>query len=594
MLELFAQGPDRRQRVRSALLPGRSYQVGRTVECDLPVPWDGHISRRHVRLDAASDYVDVQRLPEARNPLFFAGEEVETCRVHSGEQFVLGNTSFVVSRRNEDLPSSVGRPLEEVTFDPQELQKIRYRDADTRISVLSRLPEVIWGARSDSEFYDRLTNLLLAGVSHSDAVAVVKLNDKPGDGVELLHQDRRRETAGAFRPSSRLARDAIQTRRRTVLHVWEPHNRKADDYTAAAEFDWAFCTPVSLASGDAWGLYVAGRLGGRSLGKRLPDEDVAQIQADVKFTELVAQIINSVQRLKKLEGQHSAYRRFFPATVLSMLGEDLDTELLEPRECNVAVLFCDLRGFSHRAEESADDLIGLLERVSGALAVMRRQIDDFGGVTADFQGDAALGFWGWPLSSDEAALNACRAALGIRRAFEEISHKRNHPLADFKVGIGIAYGRGVSGAIGTADQLKVTVFGPVVNLASRLETMTKQLRVPIVLDEATAEAVRARFPRESGRVRRLAKVLPAGMETPLVVSELLPPASEFHGLSDEHLARYDEGVERFIAGRWEEAYRCLHEMPTTDRAQDFLSMVIAQHNRVAPPDWDGVIRMSNK
>ena len=83
----------------------------------------------------------------------------------------------------------------------------------------------------------------------------------------------------------------------------------------------------------------------------------------------------------------------------------------------------------------------------------------------------------------------------------------------------------MAGKIGTVDQVKVTVFGPVVNLASRLEGMTKILRAPILLDEATAAAVRRQVPREVARVRRLAVVRPYGLDTPLEVSELLPPAA---------------------------------------------------------------------
>jgi adenylate cyclase len=276
------------------------------------------------------------------------------------------------------------------------------------------------------------------------------------------------------------------------------------------------------------------------------------------------------------------------------LGDNPDTDLLEPRECNVTVLFCDLRGFSQRAEEAAGNLLGLLERVSRAFEVMRKEILKYGGVPCDFQGDAALGFWGWPFASDEAPLNACRAALGIRAAFAATRRTPDHPLANFQMGIGIAHGWAVAGKIGAAEQVKVTVFGPVVNLASRLEAMTKQLRVPILLDEATAEFARKRLGPEQGRVRRLARVLPYGLEKPLDVSELLPSASDYPELTAEHVRQYEAGVEHFVHGRWEEAYECLHGMPAGDRAQDFLAMLIAQHNRVAPPDWDGVVRLATK
>jgi adenylate cyclase len=512
--------------------------------------------------------------------------------MHAGQHFVVGSTAFyILSLGVPDLSSPSTQPVEEVTFEPQELRKVRFRDADNRIEVLSHLPEVIWGARTESELHRRLVNIILAGVSHAEAAAIVQ---PAGDEeVRVLHWDRRRETAGAFKPSSRLIHDAIRSRQRSILHVWEKNVPSDNGYTAVAEFDWAFCTPIPDPAGEPWGLYVAGRLDRPYvLGKA--DSEGGYLHADVKFTELVAEIISTVQRLNKFERQQSGYRQFFAPPVLKLLGDDLDTALLEPRECDVTVLFCDLRGFSQKAEEAAGDLIGLLDRVSRALEVMTRHILKHEGVTGDFQGDAALGFWGWPFASADAPLNACRAALGIRAAFEKTREKKDHPLADFQMGIGIAHGRAVAGKIGTNEQVKITVFGPVVNLASRLEGMTKQLRAPILLDEATAEMVRRRHPAFEGRTRRLAKVLPYGMETPLVVSELLPPEAAFPELTDEHVRHYEIGVDHFIAGRWEDAYRSLKQMPAGDRAQDFLGMLIAQHNRVAPAGWDGVIKLPSK
>jgi adenylate cyclase len=384
----------------------------------------------------------------------------------------------------------------------------------------------------------------------------------------VLNWDRRREAAGLVQPSSRLIGDALLRRRRSVLHVWESAKLADSKYTISAEFDWAYCTPVADGA-SSWGIYVAGGLDRPLAPGQMSRTDGIFLQADVKFTELVAEIVSSVLRLNRFERQKSGLRQFFAPPILSALGDDLDTALLEPRECDVTVLFCDLRGFSRTAVAAADDLRGLLERVSRALGVMTSQILKHGGVTGDFQGDAAMGFWGWPLSSSEAPLDACRAALGIRAAFQETFGRQDHPL-------------------------KVTVFGPVVNLASRLEGMTKQLRVPIVIDEATAAIVNARLDRREGRTRRLAKVLPYGIETPVLVSELLPPASAEGTLSDAQVASFDQAVEHFIAGRWEDAYQDLHRMPASDRAQDFLGVVIAQHNRVPPPGWNGVLELPNK
>ncbi|MBM4074721.1 MAG: FHA domain-containing protein [Planctomycetes bacterium] len=574
---------------RQILMPGENYVIGRDANLNLPVHWDQSLSRRHVQLDVHPDHVQLHRLGTARNPLFFAGESVQSCRVEVGQHFVVGATSFYLLEAESD--GHAAAPVEEVAFKAQELRKIRYQDPENRIEVLTHLPEVISGARNDGELFHRLVNLLLKGVVHAEAVAIVLATES--DEVAMLHWDRRRETAGPFQPSKRLVVEALERRRASVLHIWEKNAPQQHEQTLMQEFDWAYCTPVPGLATESTGIYVAGRMGKTFVpGTTLSDS--LQLEADVKFTELVAEIISAVVRARRFERQKAGLRQFFAPPVLAALGDELDTTLLEPSECDITVMFCDLKGFSQRAENEAGDLIGLLERVSRALGVMTHNILEHGGVTGDFQGDATLGFWGWPFSSPDAAVNACRAALGIRAAFAKAAASKNHPLADFAMGIGIAHGRAVAGKIGTAEQVKVTVFGPVVNLASRLEGMTRQLRVPILVDEATANILRPRLPVTEGRIRRLARLLPYGMETPVTVSELLPPESEYPELTDEHVIEYERGVENFIQGNWDQAYRSLHRMPANDRAQDFLMQQIVLHNRVAPKDWDGTIKLPSK
>ena len=590
MLELVAQGLESAQRWRKPLEPGTRYLIGRDPLSALSIPWDTQISRRHVQVDVHQDHVQLSRDESARNPLFFAGETVGTCRVEVGQHFVIGSTTFHVTQPETEV-GSVAPPFEEVAFKPAELRKIRYQDPENRIEVLTHLPEVISGARDDNELFSRLANLLLKGVVHAEAVAIVTTSGT--EEVQMLHWDRRHETAGPFRPSRRLVTEALERRQSSVLHIWEKDAPQPHDKTLMQEFDWAYCTPVPGLSLETAGLYVAGRMGKTFIpGTTL--SDALQLEADVKFTELVAEIISSVVRAKRLERQKAGLRQFFAPPILAALGDELDTTLLEPSECDVTVMFCDLRGFSQRLENEAGDLIGLLERVSRALGVMTHHILENSGVTGDFQGDATLGFWGWPFPSPDAAVNACRAALGIRAAFAKAAATKNHPLADFEMGIGIAHGRAVAGKIGTAEQVKVTVFGPVVNLASRLESMTKQLRVPILLDETTANIVRPRLNPSEGRIRRLALVMPYGMETPVTVSELLPPVSDLPELTDAHIQSYESGVECFISGHWDEAYRHLHSMPPSDRAQDFLMQQIVLNNRTAPRTWDGIVRLPNK
>lgn len=584
MFRLLAFHHGRRLDREFLLVSDSSYVLGRADDAGLQTTWDERISRRHVEITVDATGVQLTRLSDASNPIFVDGVEVSSSSLSSGQSFVIGSSRFELQQVTQtDSPGN--QIVQQLAIDRQQLQRVRYDDAAKRIEVLTSLPAVIRESGVERDLHVRLASLLLAGVQNADGVAIVGLSENLRPRV--FHQEQRFETGTLMQPSVRLISNAME-QQTTVLHVWDNGNASDSLYTQVAGFGWAYCTPFADLSGDR-ALYITGRSEPDN-----PEAGERRLHADIKFTEFIADIVGSLQRQRRLERQQFGLRQFFSPPILEALGRDLDTSLLEPRECDVTVLFCDLRGFSHRAEEESDNLTGLLERVSLALEVMTSQILRFGGVTGDFQGDAALGFWGWPISSDESPLNACRAALAIREEFSKAQADPENPLKDFETSIGIAHGRAVAGKIGTREQVKVTVFGPVVNLASRLESMTRELHVSVLIDEYLDQQIRQKMPPSEGRVRRLLQVLPYGMDRPLLVSELVPAEHRLPLLTDQHLADFEKGVTSFIAGQWGDAWKFLHRMPAEDRAQDYLSMLITQHDRKSPADWDGIVRMKKK
>jgi adenylate cyclase len=640
--DLIAQGPLPDQRWRRKLTSGRSLVVGRQSE-DWSTPWDDRISRRHVILTYEHGRLRVQVLPSARNPVFFRGARCTEFQLRPGEHFVIGQTTFTLVDEPVQVTLDLPRPLGERTFTAGELRQQPFREAEKRIEALSRLPDILREASSDQELIVRLVNLLLSGIARATAVAIVKVQEPekaPADAagaVEVLHWDRRILSSTEFRPSERLIRAAVRSGA-SVVHVWSGAKRPkasaesaspppADhawtspsapnagalaepaahdaSFTLSEGTDWAFCTPVPEPASAGWAIYVAGSFEPQW---RDPDPPTAELlRDDVKFAELTAATLGGVRQVRLLAARQASLSQFFSPPVLEAISSRDPEEALAPREADVTVLFCDLRGFTHESERSAGNLFDLLRRVSQALGVMTRQILDQGGVVGDFHGDAAMGFWGWPLPQPDAVERACRAALAIRAAFH--SQMADNPMAGsrpdtegvirpngqgFRVGIGIASGRAVAGKIGTVDQVKVTVFGPVVNLASRLETMTRQLGASILIDPPTAAVLRSSVPPTVCRVRRLAKVCPRGLSAPIEVSELLPPAHACPELTDEHLAAYEAALEAFERGDWNLALRHLHKVPPDDVATDFLTFFITQHARTPPAHWDGVIVLREK
>ncbi|HTM52448.1 MAG TPA: adenylate/guanylate cyclase domain-containing protein [Pirellulales bacterium] len=594
MADLIAQGADHQHRWRRTLLPGHQVLLGRAPNC-WPTSWDDRVSRQHASLVWDGERLKVRALAEARNPIFVRGRAASEFEISPGEHFVIGQTTFTLADERVAIAQDLPQPVQQQTFSSQYLQKVQFRHSGAHVDVLARLPEVISGATSDAELSGRLVNLLLTGLPRAGAAALVSVNqpDEQQPSIEVLHWDRRLLTGDDFRPSERLIVDAIR-RRESVLHVWSSGDSAQNSaFTLSQGVDWAFCTPVGGKSCEGWGIYVAGRF---SDDRATPAEvsDPNDLRDDLKFTELAAMTLSALRDVRMLERQRAGLSQFFSPVVLEAL-QGVDPEVvLSPRETEVSVLFCDLRGFSRHSERSAEDLLGLLNRVSQALGVTTHQIREQGGVLGDFHGDAAMGFWGWPLAQPDAAVRACSAALAIRAQFAETALRVDDPLADFRVGIGIATGRAVAGKIGTIDQVKVTVFGPVVNLASRLEGMTRILHAPILVDERTAIVVRNQLSPKIARLRRVAVVKPYGLDRKLEVTELLPSESEYPQLSDENIADYERALDELIAGRWSQAFDRLHRVPAEDRVKDFLTVLIAQHNRTPPDNWNGVIPLSTK
>lgn len=594
MAELIAQGSRPGDRWRRKLPADQKVVLGRDAG-EWSAPWEPFLSRHHAELTMHNDVLSVQRVAEAENPIHFWGQETSRFEMGPGAHFVIGDTTFLlVEEQSQTTLTSDHAPLQERTISVPELERIPFRDAHHPIEVLSRLPEVISGAATDSELAVRLVSMMLAGIRRADAIAVVETTDDSG-AVKVLHADTRVPAMRDFRPSQRLVREAILRQQQTVVHVWGAASEPGTaTFTAGGNFDWAFCTPVRGEANKGWGMYVAGRfIDANAVNLQAPLED-QELGDDLKFAELAASILSSLRQVRMLQRKQASLSSFFSPAVLRSLGEADPETALNPREAEVTVLFCDLRGFSRHAEKQASALTALLERVSKALRVMTQNILDQGGVIGDFQGDAALGFWGWPLAQPDMVQRASKAALNIRSAFEKAASEQDSPLAGFQVGIGMGTGVAVAGKIGTIDQVKIGVFGPVVNLASRLEGMTKMLRVSILIDETTAKESCCKTPPAVARCRRLAVVKPYGMDKPLTVSELLPPASEYPLLTDEHLAIYEQALDAFLKADWAKAYELLHDIPPQDRGKDFLTSFIIQHNHTPPTAWTGVIPLESK
>ena len=559
------------------------------------MPWDQLISGLHAFLSWTHGKLQVRRRPGTTNPIMFRGEIVDEFSVNIGEVFVIGETTFSVLPGGGLSGGELPTPHSELTCGHDELRRLKYADADERIEVLAALPEVIRNSPSDEELEVRVVDVLLRGISRAAAAAVVRMTGDESTedpSIELRAQAWRDGRLIPVRASRRLVNEALRRRRQSVMHLWHAGEASLEFTVGGDDAEWAMCAPLPDDPEPGWALYVTGRPPREQGDVRGASRDDL-LKSDLKFAEVVAELFGSLRQVRDLQRRQGQLARFFPVPVMAALAHQDMEEVLRPRVTDITVLFCDLRGSCRIAEEGEDELFGTMGRLSEALSIMTSSIADQDGVIGDFHGDAAMGFWGWPIEGDRPAERACRAALNIRRRFVQAAQQSGNPLAGFACGIGIASGPAVAGRLGTVDQFKVSVFGPVVNLAARLESMTKQFQVSVLLDEATTEQLRAGSSVGWYRCRRVAKLQPYGMKKVLNVSELLPTAVEPGQLSDRSLRDYEAALDAFIAGRWADSRDLLRRLPK-DGPAGFLSEYMKQYGQHSPTGWDGYVALEAK
>lgn len=609
MPQLIAKGLTHDGEFEQELTLGQVVRIGRKPASGWPVSWDKQISREHADVEWDGAALKVTCLDEARNPIVVGDSPVRSAIIASGKKFVIGQTEFTfVGDAIEDAPEAAAPQtpgeVDEHSFKRDDLKNFEFRDASQQMELLSQLPAILDESRTDADFAARLVELLMEGIPASDAVAVVQYDmpempdDDDGtatvagfavlpDKPSMMRVATRDEYEGRFRPSRRLVLSAL-TRQESIVHLWNDESEEEGDdgpqFTVSDDLDWAFCTPILSESTRGWVLYVSGITEG--------DIEEGDLGGDLRFAELMAQFIASVRSVRTLQETQTQLSSFFsPKVIESLTGENAHLALV-PQERDISVLFCDVRGFSKKSEQYKDDLHMLLACVREALSVMANGIIDSDGTIADFQGDAALGFWGWPVALEEGPVPACRAALEIQRVFIG-DDDRGGLLAGFSVGLGVAHGNAIAGHIGTPKQAKVGVFGPVVNQGARLETMTKQYGVSICIDEQAAEFCKKFLKPEEGRLRKLAHVRPKGMDSVVVVTELVQPLGISGTPSNEHIAGFEAAVAAVISGEWASAIEQLAALPD-DGAKEFLINHMAEFNNEPPADWDGAFSLDKK
>jgi adenylate cyclase len=294
----------------------------------------------------------------------------------------------------------------------------------------------------------------------------------------------------------------------------------------------------------------------------------------------------SKQKIRKMLGQYVS-----PNVLKAVVDSKEDLHAEVGTEESLSILFSDIRGFTNISESlEASQVVELLNIY---FSEMTDIIFEHDGTLDKFIGDAIMAFWGAPVRTLDHARQAVESAMDMGERLHYVNDKllrKNFP--EIHIGIGIHSGNVVLGNIGSDKKLDYTVIGDSVNLASRLEGLTKIYGCPLIISESTREAIQSSIPcmlvdmvRVKGKQRPIKLYVPA---------ELFKMENNLAFSTQELQDKIDRAFNLYLNRNWREAEKTYSQIGNCMLTKLFQQRC-KQFQSVQPEDkWDGVYTFTSK
>lgn len=252
----------------------------------------------------------------------------------------------------------------------------------------------------------------------------------------------------------------------------------------------------------------------------------------------------------------------------------------------VMIMFSDIRGFTTLSEKTTPE--GLVSYLNDYFNVMTDIIIDNRGLVDKFLGDGIMALWGTPFENNNQAMDAVRAALQMQAALADFNRqKAAEGLPEIKIGIGLNFGDAIVGNVGSTQRFDYTAVGDNVNLAARVESLTKFYGVNVMVTSAVHEAVKDKFV-----FRFVDKVAVKGKRTGIELYELVGETADKKKYA-ELLAEFEKALIFYRKQDWlraSEAFVALQKSYPDDRPTQIYAERAAAFVKSPPTDFDGVFR----
>ncbi len=285
------------------------------------------------------------------------------------------------------------------------------------------------------------------------------------------------------------------------------------------------------------------------------------------------------------------FGQYVPPELVEEMSRNPESYSMDGRKAELTVLFSDVRGFTSISESlTPDELTHLMnEYLTAMTAVVRRNR----GTLDKYIGDAIMAFWGAPVADAQHARHAVLTAMDMQAALPALNQAlaaRGWPA--LKIGIGINTGEMTVGDMGSIVRKAYTVMGDAVNTASRLEGITKQYGVGIIVGEATRQAIRDIVFREVDRVQV------KGKEEPVAIYEPLGLEGAVRKDVQEEVKLWNQALRHYRTQAWDQAELALLNLtrmaPACGLYGKYMERVALLRKSPPDPDWNGVWRFETK
>ncbi len=389
--------------------------------------------------------------------------------------------------------------------------------------------EVLQCAASSSEFFQKAAQAIVDIVGLDRGRVLLLEDDTKWKSVVACTAPHIRDK-GEWRPSQQVLNKLRQEKRT----FWQaPEEAELDASGSLVGVEVVVASPILSPQGE-----VIGALYGDC-------RQESYAAASPKITKIEAIVVELLARgvavgLARMEQEKNAiaariqFEQFFTKELSEQLARE--PNLLEGRDSEVTMLFCDIRGFSRISERlGPEGTVRWIGQVMGALSdcVLKYQ-----GVLVDYIGDELLAMWGAPISQPDHAQRGCRAALEMLSSLPILNQRWEPILGEpLNVGIGINTGIARVGNTGSRHKFKYGPLGNPVNLASRVQGATKYLKCPLLITQYTQALLDETF-----HTRRLCQVRVINIKQEVDLYELvLPDKPNWPDLK----AKYEDALKQF-------------------------------------------------